>query len=440
MTVFPDRRLVRAASAWTGATMAVVLWPPLWPVLLAALAVLAALVVWDARLLGAVPPLALARRLPARAFVGREAEITVQLGNAHRDAVEVDLVDDPPPDLTPVEPRFAGVRVGGGERVTLRYTVRPSARGDRLLGPLVALERSPLGFLRRRVVGAGAPLRVYPDVTRLLRPEALDPRRVFAAIGVRRARERGEGMEFESLRDYVVGDDPRRLDWPATARRGRPVTRLYQFERTRIVLLALDASRLMGGRVEARTKLDHTVDAALALAYAALASGDRVGMVVFDREVRGHLAPRAHRRHLGLFIDFLRPLEPRLVEANYQALARTIATRQRQRALVVVMTDFVEADPASLVEPLVVLARRHRVLVVAVRERLYEVLAATAPPGPETPLGLYRRLVLDELLRAREAALAGLRHAGLQTLDLAPEALTGAVLNRYLAIRHGAAA
>jgi len=421
--------------------MAVVVWPALWPALAGGLALLGALAAWDLALLRRRPPLGLARRLPGRAFVGCAAEIALTLENPAREPVSVEVMDEVPADLAAEEPRFTGVLVPPAASVTLRYPIRPSVRGDRRLGPSIALERSPLGWLRRRTVaGAGAVLAVYPDATRYLRPEALAPKRVLAAMGVRPSRRRGEGMEFESLRDYVAGDEPRRIDWAASARRGRLVTRLYQHERHHNVLIALDASRLMAGLVGGRSKLDHAVDGALALAYAGLASGDRVGMLVFDREVRGLVTPRAHRRHLGLFVDLLRAVEPAAVEPDYRALAREIAARQRRRALLIVLTDFVEADPGALVGPLVQLARRHRVLLVALRDAAYDALAPPAPGGREEPLDLYRRVVLDELLRGREITLARLRRHGLQTLDLSPAALTASVLNRYLALRHAPAA
>jgi len=434
----PHRRLVGAAAAWTAGAMAVVAWPVLWPALAGGLALLGALAAWDLVLLRRRPPLGLARRLPGRAFVGRAAEIALTLENPAREPVSVEVMDEVPADLAAEEPRFTGVLVPPAASVTLRYPIRPSVRGDRRLGPSIALERSPLGWLRRRTVaGADAVLAVYPDATRYLRPEALAPKRVLAAMGVRPSRRRGEGMEFESLRDYVAGDDPRRVDWAATARRGRLVTRLYQHERNHTVLIALDTSRLMGGRVGARTKLDYAVDGALALAYAALTAGDRVGLVVFDREVRGHLRPRAHRKALGLFVEVLRVTEAHGVEADYRTLVREVGARQRRRALVIVLTDFVEVDAASLVAPLVLLARRHRVLLVAMRDPAYEALAPGAPPGADAPLDLYRRVVLDELLREREAALGRLRRGGLETVDLLPEAITAEVLNHYLAIRHG---
>ena len=441
MRVGPDRRLVGAAAAWTAAAVVVVAWPPLGAPLAGALAVLAALVAWDAWLLRRAPAVGVRRELPARAFVGRAAEVGLVLQNDGARPAPLELIDEVPADLAAEEPHFPALVVPAHGTLTVRYAILPAARGDRPCGPAIVLRRSPLGLLRRRERGgSGDPLRVYPDTTRFLRPEALRPRRVFAAIGVRPARTRGEGMEFESLRDYVAGDEPRRIDWAASARRGRLVTRLYQHERHHNVLIALDASRLMAGLVGGRSKLDHAVDGALALAYAGLASGDRVGMLVFDREVRGLVTPRAHRRHLGLFVDLLRAVEPAAVEPDYRALAREIVARQRRRALLIVLTDFVEVDPGALVGPLVQLARRHRVLLVALRDAAYDALAPPAPGGREEPLDLYRRVVLDELLRGREITLARLRRHGLQTLDLSPDALTASVLNRYLALRHAPAA
>ena len=436
MTLAPGRRLVTAAAMWTGGAVLAVVWPALWGPLGGALAVLAALVAWDARIVRRAGPFTAERVLPERAAVGRAAEVTIRVRNGGATPLVADVVDELPRDLVAEEPRFDAVALPGGATVVLRHAIRPVARGDRALGPVVVVVRSRLALCRRLVVvPPGPPIRVYPDATRFLRREALDLRRVLAAIGVRPARRRGDGMEFDSLREFVVGDDPRRVDWAATARRGRPITRLYRHERRHTVMIALDASRLMGGRVGEQTKLDHAIDSALALAHAALVSGDRVGMLVFDREVRAYLAPRAHRRALGAFAEVCRTATPRAVEADYRALALALAMRQRQRALLVVLTDFVEADAVTLVAPAVVLARRHRVLLVALRDPVFTRLDAGATDGG--PLALYRRVVLDEVLHERESVLSRLRRAGVQTIDLVPEAITGAVLNRYLELRHG---
>jgi uncharacterized protein (DUF58 family) len=438
-SVAPDRRLLAAVALWVALAVAAVAVPVLWPVVVGAALLLVAVLARDALLLRRTPRIEIERRFPVRAFEGRACDLEVQLRNRGRLPVLVEVFEEIPVDLCTPEPHWPRVVLPAGEPLTLRYSVTPRIRGDRPLGAVLVLERSPLGLLRRSAIGASDEvLRVYPDATRFLRPEALDPKRVLAAIGVKPARRRGEGMEFESLRDFVPGDDPRRLDWAASARRGRAVVRLYQHERNHSVVIALDASRLMAGRIGERTKLDYAVDASLALSYAAIGAGDRVGMTVFDAEVRGFIPPRRGRADLGQFVEMLRPVQPRLVEADFQALARTLATRQRQRSLLVILTDFVEADAAPFAAPLAVLARRHRVLLIAIRDRVFRELDAGRSGGGEAALGLYRRIVLDDLLREREVALGRLRRRGLQTLDLPPEAITAAMLNRYLAIRYGA--
>ena len=438
-SVAPDRRLLAAVAIWVALGVAAVAVPLLWPVAAGAALLLVAVLARDALLLRRTPRIEIERWLPVRAALGRASDLEVRLHNSGRLPVLAEVFEEIPADLCAAEPHWPRVVLPAGETLTLRYSVTPQIRGDRPLGAVLALERSPLGLLRRSAVGpSDQVLRVYPDATRFLRPEALDPKRVLAAIGVKPARRRGEGMEFESLRDFVAGDDPRCLDWAASARRGRSVVRLYQHERNHSVVIALDASRLMAGRIGERTKLDYAVDASLALSYAAISAGDRVGMTVFDAEVRGFIPPRRGRADLGQFVEMLRPVQPRLVEADFQALARTLAMRQRQRSLLVILTDFVEADAAPFAAPLAVLGKHHRVLLVAVRDRVFCEVDAAAGGEGEDALGLYRRIVLDDLLREREVALGRLRRRGLQTLDLPPEAITAAVLNRYLAIRYGA--
>jgi uncharacterized protein (DUF58 family) len=434
LTFWPSRALLGGLAAWTAAAALLVWFPALELPVLGALAALVGAAGWDAWLLQRRPPLVLDRGVPPRAFVGQPAQLELRLRSAAGARAEV--LEELPRDVAPEEPRFGEVRVPPGEPVVLSYAVRPGHRGDRALGRPVGLERSPLGLLRRRVVGETAVLRVYPDTTRMLRPAGLDPKRALATLGARPARRRGDGTEFESLRDYAPGDDPRRLDWAASARRGRPVVRLTRHERNHVVLVALDASRLMGARVGERTKLDFAVDAALGLIYASLTSGDRVGLAVFDRELRVHLAPRARPSALGVFVDALRPIQPRLVEADHAGFVRALAKLQRQRALVVVLTDFVEAESERLAGPFAVLGRRHRVLLVAVRDPIFTRLDP-APGVEDAGASLHSRLVLDDLLHERESALAALRRRGVETLDLQPQAITAAVLNRYLAIRRG---
>jgi len=436
LNLFPTRLALVALATWTATAIAGVVWPVFLPVLLGAGAALLALVGWDARLLTRQPAPDVARTLPERATLDRDSLLALRVTNRAAQSIQVDAIDELPADLAPLDPVFTGIRIGPHLTAELPYSVRPTLRGDRPLGRVVLFQRSPLGFLRRRVTAPeGETLRVYPDTRRFLGREALDPRRIRSELGIRPSRRRGEGMDFESLREYVVGDDPRRIDWAATARRGRLVTRLYQHEQNHTIVIAVDTSRLMGTSCGRRTKLDHAVDAALALSLAALAHSDRVELVVFDSQVRGHVSPRVHRGELGPLVELLRHAQPRPVEANYERLVSSLAARRRQRALVVMLTDFVEAGSAGLEVPLQVLRRRYRTLLVAIRD---PILARLEPGKAATQSSnLYERLVLDDLQRDRETALARLRRSAVQTLDLPPESIVAPLLNRYLELRYG---
>ena len=253
-------------------------------------------------------------------------------------------------------------------------------------------------------------------------------------LGLRPRPARGEGTEFESLRDYADGDDPRHVDWHASARRGRLMVRQYQTERRHTVFIAVDTGRLMAARVDGASKLDHALDCAVTLAHASREYGDRVGFIAFDRELRVMLRPKSAPNCAGALIEATLEVEPRPLEPSYRVLAETLAQCQKKRALVVVLTDFVEGSASSELQSyLAVLARRHCLLLVALRDRL---LAELEQRDPAITRGrLYRRLALQDLAVERAAALARIRRFGAQTLDLDPAEITAPVLNRYLAIR-----
>jgi uncharacterized protein (DUF58 family) len=450
LRVSPDASLLVAVGVWVIAAAASVPFPVLEPAVSVAAFVIVGAIMLDAIWLLRTPRLELTRSAPERLEVGRGAELEIEVTNPGSRRVVADVYDELPRDLAGEDPSFPASWFEPGASRTLRYRVSPRVRGDRAFGPMAALARSPLGLLRRRVLaGAGESVRVHPDTSRFLLNAVLSPKQVLASLGVKPSRQRGGGTEFESLRDYVAGDDPRRIDWRATARRGRLVTRLHQHERNHTVVIAVDASRLMGGRVRGddRTKLDCAVDSALALAWSALHAGDRAGLIVFDRERRLFLEPLAKRVHLGAFVEALSPVQSRLVEADYGVLARSLLGRRQKRSLVVILTDFAETDPESLVTPMALLARHHQVLLVALRDHRFDVLdprrGQAAPEERRRLLGgsrnrdsFYERIVLDDLLREREETLGRLRLRGVRTLDLVSEEVTSAVLNRYLAMRY----
>jgi uncharacterized protein (DUF58 family) len=438
MKLFPERRLIRVAALWLVAATLCSAWPILfWPtgVLLAFLVGVASV---DAVLIRRSPPVLIQRILPSRAVVGRSIETRIRIENRSTRPTVISADDEWPEDLGGASPSFENVLVEAGSCVDLCATLSPRRLGDRPLGRLVVFERGPLGLLRRRSIDdREAVVPVYPNTRRLLRAAGLDPRELLGRSGLQRSRRRDHGSEFESLREYVIGDDPRHVDWAATARHGHLVTRLFQHERNFTLVIAVDTSRLMAAKCsDGRTKLDHAVDASLTLALAALGRGDRVEIVLFDRTIHGHVAPRGHRGEIGPIVDLLRRSEPTTVESNYRGLVRGLLMQRRGRALVVVLTDFADSETAGIEAPLRLLQKHHRTLTVALRDPMF---ARLGPGGPSESHDPFEKLAIDELLVDREMALARLRRAAVQTLDLPPEHVIAPLLNRYLEFRYSGA-
>ncbi len=440
--MYPAPRLIWGVAGLTVLAAATVVLPALAPMAWAYAVAIVVLVVWDARVLVARARPVVLRRLPHRAFIGRTARARVEIEVAA--ATYLDVLEELPRDVAEADPFFERRPASPQQPVEIEYELTPLIRGERALGPSITYESSSLGLLSRRTIHPQEQrLDVYPDVGTLLSAHALDTRRVLATLGIRPALRRGDGYEFDSLRELGPDDDPRRMDWAASARRGRPIQRIYQREENSRVVVALDTGRLMAGLSSGRSKLDFALDATLVLAYAALASGDRVSVAAFDDELRQYTGPFAHRSQLPQLISQIRRIQPRFLETDYKTLIRDLRAHVRQHCLVIVLTDFVEADPETS-RALALLAERHRVLIVAIRDPIFRDLEGALSHEPDVThrAGASRakkraleRLVLADLLKDRETLLARLRRGGVHTLDLYPTEITAPVLNRFLELR-----
>jgi uncharacterized protein (DUF58 family) len=436
VVIRPSSRLSGLALWAALCGLAAVALPLLMGPLLVLVAAGAALILVDWALSRSDPRPRLERILPARFIKGRNAAVVYRLTRPGKLPTTLSLLDELPADLGG-DVLIEGVELGAGERRELTRDLVPAARGVREIGPTRILWRSRLGLLQfRATVLGGGTIAILPGAA-ARRSTGLTHRSLREELGLRPRPARGEGTEFESLRDYVDGDDPRHVDWHASARRGRLIVRQYQTERRHTVFVALDTGRLMAARVDTASKLDHALDCAVALAHASQEYGDRVGFLAFDRELRVLVRPKAGPNCAGALIQATLDLSPRPSEPSYRVVVETLARYQKKRALVVVLTDFVEGSTSSELESyLGVLARRHCVLLVALRDRLLSELDERQPTI--TRERLYRRLALQDLAVERAAALARIRRFGAQTLDLDPAEVIAPVLNRYLAIRQAA--
>lgn len=255
--------------------------------------------------------------------------------------------------------------------------------------------------------------------------------------GQRAVRRLGEGSVFESLREWVPGDDTRTIDWKATARRGKAMARQYEDERRQQVLIVIDAGRTMTAEVDGSARLESVVDAALQLAHAAVEHDDNVGLLVFNDVVQQWVAPARGTRALRAILDALAVVEGKLVEPDYPAAFATLAHRSRRRALTVIFTDVIDgAASEALVANIGSLRPRHLPVTVALRDPSLDRLATERPP---TVAAAYERAAAEELLQAREAALLAMRGRGIVVLDVAPAGAAEAVVDQYeLLKRRGA--
>ena len=392
---------------------------------------LIAAVIAEARALRAARQLTLQRLLAPVISLGAANPVTLKLRNPEGYDYYCQLRDEPPLDFA-VEGERPACHLPAVSECELTYHVTPPRRGDFAFGAINL--RVTWGYrLVQLQLRFDTPqsVKVYPRLTDIQAAELALRKNRLLDIGVHLARLKGAGLEFESLRDYLPGDELRRIDWKATARHGEPFTREYEVERSQHVVICLDLGRTMASHLGLLSKVDHAVNAAALLAHVAAEMGDWVGLYAFAGEPMTYLPPRKHQ--FSRLLDSLYALQPELVESDYRRALLGASHRLRKRSLVVLFTDLPDPDSsARLIAHVRLLTRRHLVLCAALSDyELYE-LAAKSPGEPRE---LYQRTVATALLNDRERALSALRAAGAIALDATPANLSLAVLNRYLKIK-----
>jgi uncharacterized protein (DUF58 family) len=394
---------------------------------------LLALVAIDVAL--AVDPrrLDITRELPPVIALGGSGELTWRLRNPTDRPVRVAVADELAPSLGATTRRLRG-RIPAG--ATLRTTggLRPRRRGRFDVGGLVVRVEGPLGIgARQRRLPLPGLLRVHPAFPSREEAELRITRARSLDVGLRSARGRGGGTEFDQLREYGVDDEVRRIDWAATARAGKAMVRTYRAERNQPVLLLLDNGRVMAGQVAEVPRVEHAMDALMCLTTVATRLGDRCGLVAFDRTVRAVLPARAGRDQLGRVAEAMFDLEPELAESDYRSAFTHALARFRRRSLIVLFTDLVEqAVGESLLPALPLLVRHHVVIVATVRD---PDVVRWATAAPDDASEAYRATAAALALAERERATARLRGLGAIVVDAPPGQLAPRLADTYLELK-----
>jgi uncharacterized protein (DUF58 family) len=403
--------------------------------------VLLALLVLDARLSWRSwmrSPLTLTRRLPHAFAVGSAVGVQVSLANpgpTTRRGRYFELAD--PSLAMPAMPlRFA---VGPGESETLEFSVTPTARGMKCFAAGQLRLRSILGLLDWNLrVGPRESRRVFPDFTRQASLAWLATDRRLAELGIKNVRRRGEGTEFDQLTEYRAGDPVRNIDWKATLKHGRPITRVFQDERDQSVLFMLDCGRRMRADDTqsgiGASHFDQSLDALMLLTFVALASGDAVGAMTFGTAAgqEKRFAPRKGRQTLNELMAGLGDIEPSPLFSDYLEAAADVMQRQRKRGLIVLITNCREEDSAELLSALRLLRSRHVVVVANLREQIVGAIAAQPLSRPESVLEVAAALDYEQRRRDMLRRLAG---GGALLIDCEPRSLGVELVKRYTVLK-----
>ena len=404
-----------------------------WVALAYNILLLAAAVV-ESRFCGLPKGVTIWREFGGRFAMGAETEVRIHIQNASRKSIVMIVKDEYPPQMILSGMREGRLRVDAQSTATLIYEVRPPKRGRFEFGQTALRFRSRFGLIWCQTnMSEPVTVKVYPNMRRAREAElkALGARSVVSSH--RKTSWRGEGREFESMRDYVRGDELRHISWTATARRGKLTTRQYQIERDQTILIALDAGRLMTARIEQETKLDSAVHATLALFSAAARAGDNAGLVVFGRRIKSYLPPSRGRDHIEAALEALHAVEPEMIEPSYPHAFEFIAANSKRRALVILLTDLVDEEGSKeLLTSLHILRPRHLPLVVTIADR---DLKAVVREPPSSVRDLFTQSVAEEIIHHREAALRLVESLGGLALDVTAAALAPALLQTYLRVK-----
>ena len=429
----PGITLVWLLIAWSLLGLACALgWLPMsvWQIAGAALVALALIDAWT--LSRFVTPI-IRRQLPGVIPVGVERDASLQLELADSRALHVEAHDLLPGDW-PVQglPRSLDLAPGMDSSFSYRFT--PAQRGSFEFSGCQLRLRSPLRLWRqRRTVAIKQTVRVYPNFAPLARFALFSAEQASRVVGAHVQRSRGDGTEFHQLREYRVGDSLRQIDWKASQRARKLISRDYQHERNQQVVMLLDTGRRLLAKDDALSHFDHVLNASLVVSYLALRRGDAVGLMASGGDARW-LAPQRGLGAVDTLLNTIFDLQARPVATDYLEAATQLMQRQRRRALVMLVTNVRDEDIEDLLTAVRLLQRKHLVCVASLREQALDQALEQPVESLQQAIGAG---ALARYLEERNRAHQSLRGQGVMVLDVTCAQLPAALVERYLAVKRG---
>ena len=403
----------------------------------------------DWRRTPAIDSFQIRREAPDRVSSRAECQVTLRVRNASAAAATLTLVDSVPASLRPLPQAEAlsqecgrvSIAMGAAERRSVQYPVYPFRRGDGVFGDIHLTVHGSMGLLEKRghlraSDGSTALIRVYPQIQDAERFELMARKGKLRQVGLRRVRSQGVGRDFESLRDYLPDDEMRSIDWKATARRGKLVSRQFEVEKSQAIIIVLDIGRTMLSELNGIPKMDYAIDAALLLSHVAVLADDMVGLLVFSDTVHTYLPPHRGRAQMHAIVESVYKLQASLVESDYEGAISFLRSRWRKRALTVCFTDLWDPDSArQTVQVLSMLQPSHLVAAVTLLDPA--VKAATELPS-ESTLKVLQKAVALQMQEDRKQAQDALTDRGVLVVDSPADSVSVDLVNRYLQVKERA--
>ncbi len=373
------------------------------------------------------------RDCPERLSNGDDNPIGINLASQYAFPVVLDIIDELPYQF---QARDNVRRLGmtGSSTHAISYSVRPTTRGTYSFGHINVLASTPLQLVQRRYqLGTPREIPVYPSFLQMRGFELMAASNRLHEVGVKRIRRIGQASAFERIKEYVVGDDPRTVNWRATARRGELMVNQYQDERAQPVYCLLDAGRVMELPFAGMSLLDYSINAALVISNVALKKQDKVGLIAFSNEIHEALPATQGVRQLGTIMDRLYALETNFLATDYQRLFGTVRRHARHRSLMLLFTNFATMAALKRQLPyLKALARNHLLVVIFFENTELSALASTPPAHTEA---VYSRTIAAQFMLQKHQIVMELRRHRIQSVLTRPEHLSVATLNKYLELK-----
>jgi len=431
MSIYPTRLTLLALSVWS--LLALVCLLLALPLLLWQVSglTLLLLLLLDAVRVRQLPKLHIERHVSGSLPVGVWSDVQLSLWHDREQNCRVAVFDDYP---QPSEIRDVpqSLEIPPRHRVKMPYQLRPQQRGAMRFGGVHLSLRSWWGFwqLQRHQVLEQA-IKVYPNFAAVARYTLLATENRLGQLGIRKLQRRGEGLDFLQLREYRAGDSLRQIDWNATARQRKLISKEYQDERDQQVVFLLDCGRRMLAQDGELSHFDHSLNAVLLLSYVALRQGDALGLMTFSGSERW-LSPRKGTGALNQLLNSVYDLQPSLHTSDYLLAAQKLMRQQRKRSLVILISNLRDEDSNSLQPALQLLRQKHLVLLASLQESvLHQMLEQSVVDFR----GALHQAAAAEYLLQRRQAHEGLHQQGILHLDTEPQQLPVNLINHYLEIK-----